>query len=87
MFLQSLELQGLKCYGPGTTTWTLDGQSHVIVGPANAGKSTLASAISSALSGSFSPADFYSLSRPAKLSIMGVFKPTHSDALEMSTGR
>ena len=85
MHMEKIEIKGLKCYGPNTTKWMLGEESHLPVGPANAGKSTLASAIFSAIHASYSPEDFYAVSPPATLSVSATFYLSQADAEKLTS--
>ena len=83
MRLERLEIQGLGRYGPETTTWQLDGKSSVIVGPANAGKSTLATAAWRAIHGQTPPESFYG-PRPAAMTVSMSLQLSPADSLEIA---
>lgn len=84
MFLNTLGLRGFRCYGPNATLWELGEASYVIVGPANAGKSTLATALEWSLGGGATPQDFFGGRAPAALSITAKLKLIQSEALELA---
>ena len=85
MRVEYIKVEGLGRFGPKATEWALDGQSHVLVGPSNAGKSTMASALWHAVNGEFPEFSYFGMKRPANLSVEARLSLTEDESLVLAS--
>ena len=86
MRLKKLDIQGFRCFGPDSTTWNLGADSWVVVGPTNAGKSTLATALDWALGRQPTVQDFFGMVHPAKIRIMASLELDSDESDRLASG-
>lgn len=84
MHMKKLLVQGYKCYGPGSTSWELGQGSYVLVGPANAGKSALAGAVSHITGRGLQRQDFYGMGVGAVVQIKASLEFAQSESIRIA---